>query len=157
MRVKYRGALRRWHTDTGGGSGGPIFFQDFCGGSSYKWLTWIYLVDLKHCLLLASTSSTSVPDALQNKGGSTVATPLKANASPSKKSVSLFDQMSGDMKGNLTTMNSMYSNANVYFAALAKTATQKSELEEQKSELEKPSVNQYIAKLEQLQGTKSCC
>jgi hypothetical protein len=59
VKSKYREALRKWHSETGNGSGKSADkFGDYCLGD--RWLTWIYMQDIT-CAHILWCSATGKP------------------------------------------------------------------------------------------------
>ena len=67
LRPKYRKALGRWWSETGGGGGEIENFQNYCARE--KWLTYVYMLDVEASHLLASNASSAVPKDLMNESG----------------------------------------------------------------------------------------
>jgi hypothetical protein len=67
LRPKYRDSLKRWFSETGGGSGNIWDFQDYCGNE--RWLAWVYMLDANSGFLLCSNASPICPDSLCNESG----------------------------------------------------------------------------------------
>ena len=141
-----------WNLDTGSGAGGPIHFQDFCGGRSHKWLAWVYLVDHQNGLLLASSTSSAVPLELQNESGASPTSVAKAGKTTNKFMFERFNERSDK---EAKSMTGMYEAANTYYQTLNKVETSKEEIESLKRQLEKPSVTQYVARLQDIAKTRA--
>jgi hypothetical protein len=67
LRPKYRDSLKRWFSETGGGSGNIWDFQGYCGNE--RWLAWVYMLDANSGFLLCSNASPICPDSLCNESG----------------------------------------------------------------------------------------
>lgn len=67
LRPKYRDALRKWFSQTGGGSGNVWDFQDYCGNE--RWIAWVFMLDSENGYILCSNASPVCPDALCNETG----------------------------------------------------------------------------------------
>jgi hypothetical protein len=50
LKKKYKEAIRKWDTETGGGSHDAHEFSNFCNRD--RWLVWVYLMDMKAGFLL---------------------------------------------------------------------------------------------------------
>jgi hypothetical protein len=59
LKPKYKIAIKRWDTQTGGGSNEPEKFAAFTNGCT--WLVWVYMMDLKADFLLYSNAKGRPP------------------------------------------------------------------------------------------------
>jgi len=77
LKKKYKDAIRKWDTMTGGGSHEPREFCKFC--NSDKWLVWIYLMDMKAGFLLFSVAKGKPSEYVGCEPGSDVCLHLLAS------------------------------------------------------------------------------
>ena len=64
---KYKKELDKWNKLTGGGSGDPALFINYCGTDT--WLAWVFVVDMKANFLLAQNAGGRMPRHLQMESG----------------------------------------------------------------------------------------
>eukprot|EP00980_Cylindrotheca_fusiformis_P018205 scaffold5895_cov150-Cylindrotheca_fusiformis.AAC.2 len=67
FRAKYKRALDKWNSDTGGGTGRPSSFVNFCG--SDRWLVYVFCKDMEADFLLANSAGGRMPRHLQVESG----------------------------------------------------------------------------------------
>ena len=60
LKKKYKDAIKKWDTETGGGSHDAEEFGNFCGRD--RWLTWVYLMDMKAGYLLFQFAKGTPPE-----------------------------------------------------------------------------------------------
>jgi hypothetical protein len=89
LRPKYRKALGKWWSETGGGGGEIENFQNFCGRE--KWLTYVYMLDFEASHLLASNASSVVPKELINECGQAGAGTGSSNSGGSNRVSPKYD------------------------------------------------------------------
>jgi hypothetical protein len=83
LRPKYRKALGRWWSETGGGGGEMENFQNYCARE--KWLAYVYMLDVEASHLLASNASSVVPKELLNECGAGVGGTSEGSGTSSAK------------------------------------------------------------------------
>jgi hypothetical protein len=110
IRPKFRKALGKWFSETGGGDGTIQSFQNFCGNE--KWLCSIYMLDAENGFLLASNSNPKVPAELDNesgfyKDGAVPTTPEKSNATNKSKIQSMIDKTDKQLEGFATLQDTI--------------------------------------------------
>jgi hypothetical protein len=68
VKSKYREALRKWHSETGNGSGKSADkFGDYCLGD--RWLTWIYIQDISCAHILWCLATGRPPPNIGRESG----------------------------------------------------------------------------------------
>jgi len=61
IKPKLKVECKKWNTLTGGGSGEPSKFGNFCG--SDRWLVWIYFMDIQCDYLLFGNAKGTPPSS----------------------------------------------------------------------------------------------
>ena len=67
MKKKYKAAIRKWDTETGGGSHEHWQFGRFCNRDT--WLVWVYLMDKRAGFLLFSIAKGKPPEYVGSEPG----------------------------------------------------------------------------------------
>jgi hypothetical protein len=70
LKKKYKDAIGKWDPATGGGSHEPLEFSKFC--NYYRWLVWMYLMEMKAGFLLFSVAKGKAPEYVGCEPGSDV-------------------------------------------------------------------------------------
>jgi hypothetical protein len=60
LKKKYKAAIAKWDTETGGGGKEPAEFANYCDTHS-RWLVWVYLLDMENNYLLFSNAKGTPP------------------------------------------------------------------------------------------------
>jgi hypothetical protein len=68
LKKKYKDAIRKWDTETGGGSHEPHQFSNFCNRD--RWLVWVYMLDRASGFLLFHIAKGQPPEHIGCESGS---------------------------------------------------------------------------------------
>ena len=70
LKKKYKDAIRKWDTETGGGSHEPHQFSNFCNRD--RWLVWVYMMDRASNFLLFHIAKGQPPEHVGSESGSDI-------------------------------------------------------------------------------------